>query len=111
MAVITISRQFGSGGRQVAARVCELLGYSYLDKLLMTQVAAEVGLSGKELADYSEERRTVRNLLESESLGMAEKIYKLILNEGRDTIVPFHEFDPKRFEKALLNPPKVIFKF
>jgi cytidylate kinase len=64
MAVITISRQFGSGGRQVAARVCELLGYSYLDKLLMTQVAAEAGLSGKELADYSEERRTVRNFLD-----------------------------------------------
>jgi cytidylate kinase len=64
MAVITISRQFGSGGRQVAARVCELLGYSYLDKLLMTQVAAEVGLSGKELAEYSEEHLKVRNFLE-----------------------------------------------
>jgi cytidylate kinase len=64
MAVITISRQFGSGGQRVAARVCELLGYSYLDKLLVTQIAAEVGLSGKELADYSEEHRTISNFLD-----------------------------------------------
>ncbi len=46
MAVITISRQFGSGGLEITNRVCELLGYRYLDKLLMAQVAAEVGLCG-----------------------------------------------------------------
>jgi len=64
MAVITISRQFGSGGGEVAARVCELLGYRYLDKLLMTQVASEVGLSGKELAGLSEQHRTLSKYLE-----------------------------------------------
>ena len=32
MTVITISRQYGSGGVAVAARVCELLGYRYFDK-------------------------------------------------------------------------------
>jgi cytidylate kinase len=47
MAVITISRQFGSGGREVAARVCELLGYDYFDKELIAQVATriDVGVS------------------------------------------------------------------
>lgn len=64
MAVITISRQFGSGGQEIADRVCELLGYRYLDKVLMTQVAAEVGLSGKEVAEFSEEKRKARNFLE-----------------------------------------------
>ena len=64
MAVVTISRQFGSGGTEVARRVCELLGYRYLDKLLMGQVAAEVGLSGKELVEFSEEHTKVRNFLE-----------------------------------------------
>jgi cytidylate kinase len=64
MAVVTISRQFGSGGTEVARRVCELLEYRYLDKLLMGQVAAEVGLSGKELVDFSEEHFKVRNFLE-----------------------------------------------
>jgi len=64
MAVVTISRQFGSGSTEIAHRVCELLGYRYLDKLLMGQVAAEVGLSGKELVDFSEEHLKVRNFLE-----------------------------------------------
>ena len=53
MAVVTVSRQFGSGGTQIAGRVCELLGYRYLDKVLMTQVAVESGLSGKELVDFT----------------------------------------------------------
>ncbi len=64
MAVITVSRQSGSGGRQTAARVCELLGYRYLDKLLMTQAATEVGLSGRELAEFSEKQPQVRRFLE-----------------------------------------------
>ena len=64
MAVITISRQFGSGGSEVANSVCKLLGYRYLDKLLMTQVAAEVGLFGKELADFSEEHHKARRFLQ-----------------------------------------------
>jgi cytidylate kinase len=41
MPVVTVSRQFGSGGTRIAARVCELLGYRYLDKVLMTRVADE----------------------------------------------------------------------
>ena len=64
MAVITISRQFGSGGIEITNRVCELLGYRYLDKLLMTQVAAEVGLCGKELADFSEEHHKAKRFLD-----------------------------------------------
>jgi cytidylate kinase len=64
MTVITISRQFGSGGFEITNRVCELLGYRYLDKLLMTQVAAEVGLCGKELADFSEEHHKAKRFLD-----------------------------------------------
>jgi cytidylate kinase len=63
MAVITISRQYGSGGTELALRVSELLGYSYLDKLIMTQIADEVGLSTSDLTDYSEEYSKVKNFL------------------------------------------------
>ena len=55
MAVITISRQFGSGGSEVAARVCELLGYRYFDKSLIGQVAVGTGLLENEGVDFSEE--------------------------------------------------------
>ncbi len=64
MAVITISRQFGSGGREVATRVCELLGYHYFDKELIAQVATEVGLLENEVVDFSEEHYQGQSLLE-----------------------------------------------
>ena len=35
MTVITISRQYGSGGDEIADRVCELLGYRHFDKRLI----------------------------------------------------------------------------
>jgi cytidylate kinase len=59
MAVITISRQYGSGGDEIASRVCELLGYRYFDKRMMAQVAAEIGLSAKEVVDSQEERHEI----------------------------------------------------
>lgn len=64
MAVITISRQFGSGGRLVAARVCQLLDYRYFDKEMIAQVAAEIGLSEHEVVDFSEEHYKGRNFME-----------------------------------------------
>ena len=64
MAVITISRQSGSGGDEIARRVCDLLGYHYFDKQLMTQVAADVGLSWQEMIDFSEEHYKVKSFLD-----------------------------------------------
>jgi cytidylate kinase len=64
MAVITVSRQAGSGGDEIAKRVCDLLGYHYFDKQLMTQVAADVGLSRQEMVDFSEEHYKVKSFLD-----------------------------------------------
>jgi cytidylate kinase len=68
MAVITISRQVGSGGDEIASRLCELLGYQQFDKRLIVQAAAETGLSEQEIAawpaDYSEENYKVRGFLD-----------------------------------------------
>ena len=64
MAVITISRQYGSGGNQIAIRLCEMLGYRYFDKNLMAEVAIEAGLSHSEVVDYSEDAYKVRTLLD-----------------------------------------------
>jgi len=64
MAVITVSRQFGSGAEEIAGRVCELLDYRYLDKALTSQVAAEVGLTENEAIDFSEEHYKLQGILE-----------------------------------------------
>lgn len=54
MTVITMSRQVGSGAEEIAQRLCEDLGLIMFDKRLMTQVAAEVGITPGEIVDYSE---------------------------------------------------------
>ena len=45
--IITISREFGSGGRSVGRRVAELLNVPYYDKELVKQVAVETGFDEK----------------------------------------------------------------
>lgn len=43
--VITISREFGSGGRTIAKAVAERLGYNFYDKVLVDRIANESGYS------------------------------------------------------------------
>lgn len=64
MAVITISRQYGSGGDEIARQLCELLAYGYFDKLLLNYTAAKVGLSASEIVDFSENNYNVRSLID-----------------------------------------------
>jgi CMP/dCMP kinase len=60
VAVITISRQVGSGSKEIASRLCEQLGYTFFDKRLMTQVATHVGLSASDIVDFSEDDYKVK---------------------------------------------------
>ncbi len=39
MNIITISRQFGSGGRELGKRLADLLGYDYYDKEILEEIA------------------------------------------------------------------------
>ncbi|MDR0347343.1 MAG: cytidylate kinase-like family protein [Coriobacteriales bacterium] len=41
--IITISRQYGSGGREIGTHVAELLGYAYYDRELIKRAAEEGG--------------------------------------------------------------------
>ena len=42
--IITISRQFGSGGREFAKRLADKLGYHYYDKSIIEEIAKESSL-------------------------------------------------------------------
>lgn len=64
MAIITISRQYASGGDEVADRVGEALGYPHFDKSMITQAAAEAGISESEVFDYSEDSHKVRSFMD-----------------------------------------------
>jgi hypothetical protein len=64
MAVITISREYGSRGNEVAQLICDRLGYRYFDKELMAQVGAQMGLAPNQIADLPEDKHHVRSLVE-----------------------------------------------
>ena len=50
MRIITISREFGSGGRELGKRLADLLGYDYYDSEIISAIAENSGLN----ADYVE---------------------------------------------------------
>ena len=52
--VITISREFGSGGRTIGRMLAERLGYRFYDKDLIEDVMAESGLSREIVEKYDE---------------------------------------------------------
>ncbi len=52
--IITISRQFGSGGRTVGRMVAEKLGIPFYDKELVEQVALESGFAPKFVEEHAE---------------------------------------------------------
>ena len=50
--IVTISRQFGSGGRSIGKKLAERLGFTYYDKELVKQVSLATGFA----PDYIEEK-------------------------------------------------------
>lgn len=52
--IITVSREFGSGGRELGKRLADALGYSYYDREIVTALAKETGLDEDYLAHSTE---------------------------------------------------------
>lgn len=52
--IITIGRQFGSGGREIGEKVAQRLGYAFYDKELLTMAAEDSGLSPSAMQHYDE---------------------------------------------------------
>ena len=52
--IITISREFGSGGRTVGRMVAEKLGIPFYDKELVDQIALESGFAPKYIEEHGE---------------------------------------------------------
>ena len=52
--IITISRQFGSGGHSIAKAVADRLGIAFYDNNLITEVAKQSGLSEEFIREHEE---------------------------------------------------------
>ncbi len=55
MAVITISREIGSGGSFIALKLAEALSYTCADKEILHEIARKMGKPQEELQDFDQE--------------------------------------------------------
>ncbi len=82
--IITISREFGSGGRSIGKRVAELLGYKFYDSELVNKVAERSGFAPsfiEESGEYASAKSSLlfalatANQYSAEGLSMHDKLY------------------------------------
>ena len=85
MAVITVSREYGSRGEDIAKRVAQALNYSYFDKEILSDVAQAANLSEKQVSRYDEK----------EEFGLRGFLKKLFMPDaGRYVELPYHYYLP-----------------
>ncbi len=71
--VVTVSREYGSGGRYVAKLLSEKLGVKFYDKEIVTKLAEETGLS-EEYIEENEQKRGILATLENDQVtGLSSK--------------------------------------
>lgn len=71
--VVTVSREYGSGGRYVAKLLSEKLGVKFYDKEIVTKLAEETGLS-EEYIEENEQKRDILSTLENDQVtGLSSK--------------------------------------
>lgn len=67
--IITISRQYGSGGREIGSKLAEKFGIPFYDNELITRAAKESGYA--EAAFHNAETKATNSLLYSIAMGMS----------------------------------------
>lgn len=98
--IITISREFGSGGRYIGRELAEKLGVKFYDRDLIAKVAEETGFaakfiekhgeyaSGGSIFSYGLAGRSMDGLSTSDHIFIAQKkIIRSIADEGACVIV------------------------
>lgn len=94
--IITISREFGSGGRTIGKRVAEKLGIAYYDKELIEKIAENTGFSEDFISKYGEHAPGKNvfsySFLGRTSNGMSMQDY--IWTEQRKIIMELAEKEP-----------------
>ncbi|MBQ9404798.1 MAG: cytidylate kinase-like family protein [Synergistaceae bacterium] len=57
--IITIGREFGSGGREVGRRIAELLGIAYYDREIIAEIAKRTSLSENYVRNVAEHKPVI----------------------------------------------------
>ena len=90
MKIITIGRQFGSGGRELGKRLSDVLGFDYYDREIITSIAEKYGMNdvyvekALESSDWRNYNFTFMHSFNTDSVMQAEKVK--LLSEQRKVI-------------------------
>lgn len=57
--IITIGREFGSGGRELGKRIAEKLGIAYYDKEILTEISKKTSLAEEYITQIVERKPTI----------------------------------------------------
>jgi cytidylate kinase len=99
--LITVSRQFGAGGSQVAARVAQALGWRVVDNELVDRVAARAGLAPEDVAQLEERVSTFIERLARTLVAATPEL--LVPAEAGGTAPPMSEADLVRVTELVVE--------
>lgn len=96
--VITISREYGSGGRNMGQMVANDLGYAFYDREMLEQIASEAGSSSEHIGQLESCQRDAftgmilnmldrRHVTDTHYLRTLLKVQRRIAQEGRAVII------------------------
>ena len=109
MSIITVSRLYGSGGSEVAARVAKDLGWSLLDNGVVDSVAARLGITPSEVAAREERVPSlVERLVDTMALSSQEWLTPLSASKRAPTDEQLVEVTRHIVEEAIARGPLVI---
>lgn len=95
--IITISRQFGAGGSEVARRVAATLGWSFVDNEVVDKVAKRAGLPASEVAAHDER-----------APGFIERLAQTLAASAPDVISTDETPMPGRTEQKLVRLTETV---
>lgn len=72
-AVITVSREYGSGGRYIARLVADKLGIKFYDKDFIKRLSEETGLTEEYIEENEQKRAAFANLEQDVNTGLSGK--------------------------------------
>jgi cytidylate kinase len=109
VAIITVSRLYGSGGSEVAALTAKFLGWSLLDNTVVDAVAARMGLSAAEVRDREERVPSlVERLTSAMAMGSQEWVSPMAAAAKRPTDEQMIEVTRHIIEEAIAAGPVVV---
>jgi CMP/dCMP kinase len=108
VAILTVSRLYGSGGSEVAAIIAKTLGWSLLDNAVVDAVAARMGLSVAEVRDREERVPSLVERLTSAMAMGSQEWASPIAEAKRPTDEQLIEVTRHIIDEAIARGPLVV---